>query len=119
MSTLRDTLIKAQEDVTLRELLQGNFDTTSDNEKRRMLAVVRTVIENDVDKMIREEVHNHNENAPVRKNNRKLFIFIGIINIVLTTLLSYAVNIENWAIVVGIGIALIITFLIPAILEGN
>lgn len=92
MSRLRESLIKVQKEETLKELLKDKYHITPEDEKQRLLALLGDTIERDVDKMIREEIDAYNENTPIRKKNKKLSLFIGIINVILTILISYAVN---------------------------
>ncbi|WP_062239955.1 hypothetical protein [Fictibacillus sp. FJAT-27399] len=117
MSQLRDTLIKAQKEQTLKELLQEKYDETPVEQKEHFLSFLDDTIERDVDKMIREEIHTYNENTPAKKKNKKLTIFLIIANVILTILIGFTVNEKEWGYVSALGVLMALVLILPLILE--
>lgn len=117
MSQLRDKLIKVQEEQTLKELLKEKYDETPPEQREHFLSVLGDTIKRDVDKMIREEIDNYNENTPAKKKNKKLIIVLIIIEVILTILLGFTINEKEWGYVAGLGILMAIVFILPLIME--
>jgi fatty-acid desaturase len=117
MSQLRDTLIKAQKEQTLKELLQEKYEETPLEQKEHFLSFLGDTIERDVDKMIREEIDAFNENTPIKRKNKKLTIFQIIANVILTILIGFTVNEEQWFYVAGLGLLMALVLILPLIYE--
>lgn len=117
MSQLRDTLIEVQKEVFLKKLLGNAYETTPADQKAHFLSVLGDQIEKDVDKMIREEINTYLDNSPQKKTNKKLSIFVIAVEVILTTLLGFMINANEWYYVAGIGLLMILVLSLPLLLE--
>jgi fatty-acid desaturase len=117
MSRLRERLIAVHEEETLKKVLVDKYDTATPKEKEHLLSFLGDTIQRDVDKLIREEIDDYNENTPTKKKNKKMQILLIIIEVILTILIGFAVNDKSWGFVTGIGLAMIIVLILPLILE--
>jgi fatty-acid desaturase len=115
MSNLREILIKVQEEETLKELLLDKYSEATEEQKLHYLSFLGDTINRGVDKLIREEVDNFNENTPLKKKNKNLTYLFVVSNVVLTILITYAVNLEAWTFVWGIGVLMVANLLLPLI----
>jgi len=115
MSRLKETLKEALREKTLRQVLGAAYETTSDQVKQNMLGVVENELDREIDKMVLEEVDRFNSNTPARKMNKWVLYIYAALNIILTILISYAVNKEAWPFVWGIGAAHVIVSFLPLI----
>jgi hypothetical protein len=117
MSRLRNTLIEVQKEETLKKVLLERYEQATLEEKAHLLSYLGDTIERDVDKMIREEIDVFNENTPQKKRNKKLSYFVIAAEVILTTLLAFMVNANEWYYVTGIAILIVGVLTLPLFLE--
>jgi fatty-acid desaturase len=117
MSQLRDKLIQLSKEETLKTLLGSAYDTTPQSQKDQFLSVLGGQIERDVDKLIREEIEAFIENTPGKKRSKKLSIFVIIAEVILTILLGFMINANQWYYVAGVGLIQILVLVLPLFID--
>jgi hypothetical protein len=107
MSNIRDIVRRHVEAETLKDLLEGSYESTSDEEKNRLLDKLRSrgEIDREIESILRAFVVDID--SPKRKKRKQLkFIYAGL-SLLLTTFIGYAVNSTNWVFVAILTIVLL------------
>ncbi|MCL6611048.1 MAG: hypothetical protein K6T66_05845 [Peptococcaceae bacterium] len=107
---LRDIVRRHVENQTLRLFLQDKYDSASFEEKDRLLNNLRSMgtIDTEVDNILNVFI-NSVEKKSVRKKRRKWWtIAYAGLNVILTTLISYASKQDLWTLVGGLAMIFIL-----------
>lgn len=110
MNNLRDIVRRHVEKQTLCLFLQGRYDSTSSEEKERLLNNLRSIgtIDSEVDNILNVFINNIEANSP-RKKRKKLWSFANAsLNIILTALITYTAKQDLWTLFGGLAITLIV-----------
>lgn len=99
MSGLRQIVRRHQEEASLRKYLQEKFETTSADEKRKLIEYADPMIEKEVDVILDTFINDAWKGSSSRKRQKKLAIVNIILTAFLTTGVAYSVNTENWVMV--------------------
>lgn len=115
--SLRNYLIKLQQDETLKEYLGSNYEIATKEEKEKFLSFVDNQIEYDVDCMLNEYVDYRINTSPEKKQNNKIKVVYTTLTVLLSGFSGYAINEEAWGFVVFIYILLVVTQSLPYIIN--
>lgn len=99
---------KHQEELALQSYLGKKYGSTSPADKKKFLDAVKETTEAQVDKILNTFVEDALKGSPARKRKRNWAILNLVVTVILTPLIGYAVNIENWFIVGASSLLLVV-----------
>lgn len=99
MSSLRDIVKINQEELALKKFLGKRYGSTSPSDKKKFLDAVKDTTNSEVERILNAFIEDALKGSPVRKRKRNMSTLNLILTSLLTTAISYSVNIENWVVV--------------------
>lgn len=98
--TLRDIVMRNQEELALREYLGDKYDTTSLEDKKKFTDYVKPTTEKEVDLILRTFVEDAQKGSSAQKRRKNVALLNFGLSLILTPAIGYAVNIQNWIMVI-------------------
>ncbi|MFC4769461.1 hypothetical protein [Effusibacillus consociatus] len=121
MSDLREIVRRHVEEETLKQYLGEGYAATPFPEKQRLLDVLRTrgEIDREIRRIVNAYLEELEQDSPKKKQRFWGNIALLIVNLVCTAMISYAVNITNWPVVIAFSVVLLIAHLVNTYLIGK
>ncbi|GFN31341.1 hypothetical protein [Paenibacillus xylaniclasticus] len=107
MINLREILRRHQGELTLKNYLEDRYETTSIEEKNRLLGLVSKSIDEEVEKILQAFVAEVTKGSPASKRRRNFKLLSLGLTIVMTPSIAYAVNEEAWIFVTILSVVLL------------
>lgn len=117
MKNLRDIVRSHIEAETLKEYLAGDYDTTSINEKHKLLELISDTVTRQVDMILKAFVQDIQEGSPDKSSRRKLKVLFAILAIIASTGLAFAVNDNNMLFTTIFAMSILVVQIYPIFAE--
>ena len=117
MKNLRDIVRSHIEAETLKEYLQGNYDTTSITEKHKILELISDTVTRQVDMILKAFVQDIQEGSPDINSRRKLKVLFAFLVIIASTGLAFAVNDKNMLFTTIFAMSILVVQIYPIFAE--
>lgn len=117
MNNLRAIVQRHVEEQTLRQFLNEDYPTTSEQEKQRILDFAREMIENNVQRILDIFLTEVTQNSPERRKAKNEKMLIAFITLIATTGIAHAVNLENLGYIIVCALILLCVQAYPILKE--
>lgn len=120
MDDLKQILVDRQVEIVLQQYyleLGQPYEEVKEEEKKALINIILPTINMDIEKMLREYVEYSQATKPDKKNNKKFQILLAGLLCIVMVGLAYAVNIENWILVVILVVINIVLAIAPIFFE--